>query len=59
VLAQAIAWLTPLAHSVALARQLAIGSASAFPLAHLAVPLVYAVAGIVAAAITFRRRLTL
>src|SRR5438067_4734088 len=59
VLAQAIAWLTPLAHSVALARQLAIGSASAFPLAHLAVPLVYAVAGIIAAAITFRRRLTL
>jgi lipooligosaccharide transport system permease protein len=57
--AQVVAWFTPLAHSVALARQLAIGNAPAFALAHLAVPLLYAIAGIVAAGITFRRRLTL
>src|SRR6266566_3514469 len=52
-----IAWLTPLAHGVALARSLSLGALSAFPVVLLAVLLVYAAIGIAAARITLRRRL--
>jgi lipooligosaccharide transport system permease protein len=55
--AQAIAWLTPLAHSVALSRSLAIGGVDRAAALHLAVPLIYVIVGAVAAAITMRRRL--
>ncbi|TMD67475.1 MAG: ABC transporter [Chloroflexi bacterium] len=56
-LAQVIAWLTPLAHSVALARSLAIGGSNGSAAIHLAVPATYVVVGIAAAGITLRRRL--
>src|SRR5262249_18501041 len=57
---QPIAWLTPLYHGVALCRSLAIGTVGADPLAaaiHLAVLLAFTIAGLVAAMITFERRL--
>ena len=56
-LAQVIAWLTPLAHSVALARSLAIGGSNGSAAIHLAVPAIYVMVGIAAAGITLRRRL--
>src|SRR5438445_5751357 len=56
-LAQVIAWLTPLAHSVALARSLAIGGSNGSAAIHLAVPATYVVVGIAAAGIKLRRRL--
>ncbi|HVS06700.1 MAG TPA: ABC transporter permease [Candidatus Dormibacteraeota bacterium] len=54
---QGIAWLTPLAHGVALARGLSVGVLAPAAGIHLLVLLVYAAAGVVAARITFRRRL--
>jgi lipooligosaccharide transport system permease protein len=57
---QPIAWLTPLYHGVALCRSLALGTVGADPLAaalHLGVLVAYTVTGLVAALITFRRRL--
>jgi lipooligosaccharide transport system permease protein len=56
-LVQGIAWLTPLAHGVALARSLSIGVVPSSAGIHLAVLLVYAAAGVVAARITLQRRL--
>src|SRR5207302_4873254 len=56
-LIQGIAWLTPLAHGVALARGLAVGGAVPGAGIHLTVLLVYAAIGIVAARITLPRRL--
>jgi lipooligosaccharide transport system permease protein len=56
-LVQGIAWVTPLAHGVALARSLAFGVLAPSAGMHLAVLLVYAVIGIVAARITLQRRL--
>jgi lipooligosaccharide transport system permease protein len=56
-LVQGIAWLTPLAHGVALARSLSVGVLSPSAGIHLAVLLLYAAAGIVAARITLQRRL--
>jgi lipooligosaccharide transport system permease protein len=56
-LIQGIAWLTPLAHGVALARGLAVGAAVPGAGTHLAVLLVYAAVGIVAARFTLQRRL--
>jgi lipooligosaccharide transport system permease protein len=56
-LLQGIAWLTPLAHGVALARSLSLGVLAPSAAIHLAVLLVYAAIGIVAARITLRNRL--
>ena len=56
-LVQIIAWLTPLAHGVALARGLSVGVLSPSAGLHLAVLLVYAAIGIGAARITLQRRL--
>jgi lipooligosaccharide transport system permease protein len=56
-LVQGIAWVTPLAHGVALARSLSLGVLAPSAGMHLAVLLVYAVIGIVAARITLQRRL--
>jgi len=56
-LLQGIAWLTPLAHGVALARGLSLGVLAPSAFVHLAVLLVYAAIGIVAARITLQRRL--
>jgi lipooligosaccharide transport system permease protein len=56
-LLQGIAWLTPLAHGVALARGLSLGVLAPSAGLHLAVLLAYAAIGIVAARITLRRRL--
>ncbi len=56
-LIQGIAWLTPLAHGVALARGLSVGEAVPSAGIHLAVLLAYAAVGIVAARITLQRRL--
>lgn len=56
-LVQAIAWLTPLAHGVALARRLSVGELPSSAGIHLVVLLVYAAAGIFAARITLQRRL--
>jgi lipooligosaccharide transport system permease protein len=56
-LVQGIAWLTPLAHGVELARGLSVGAASPSAAIHLAVLLVYVTIGIVAARITLPRRL--
>ena len=56
-LVQGIAWVTPLAHGVALARSLSLGVLTPSAGMHLAVLLVYAVIGIVAARITLQRRL--
>lgn len=54
---QGIAWLTPLAHGVALARGFSVGVLAPAAGIHLVVLLMYAAAGVVAARITFRRRL--
>ena len=57
---QPLAWATPLYHGVSLARGLSLGRVE--PLAdliHLAVLVAFAVAGLVAGRITFRRRLAL
>src|SRR6202165_6088825 len=56
-LVQGLAWLTPLAHGVALARGLSVGAASPSAGIHLAVLLAYATIGVVAARITLPRRL--
>ncbi|HEY4871586.1 MAG TPA: ABC transporter permease [Candidatus Dormibacteraeota bacterium] len=56
-LLQGIAWLTPLAHGVALARSLSLGVLAPSAAIHLTVLLVYAAIGIVAARITLRKRL--
>jgi len=56
-LVQGIAWLTPLAHGVALARSLSVGVLTPAAALHLAVLLVYAAVGIGAARITLQRRL--
>jgi len=54
---QGIAWLTPLAHGVALARSLSVGVLAPSAAIHLAVLLAYAAIGIGAARITLERRL--
>jgi lipooligosaccharide transport system permease protein len=54
---QGIAWLTPLAHGVALARGLSTGVLPPSAGIHLVVLLLYAAGGIVAASITLQRRL--
>lgn len=56
-LVQAIAWLTPLAHGVALTRDLSVGVLPASAGINLAVLLGYAAIGIVAARFTLQRRL--
>jgi len=56
-LLQGIAWLTPLAHGVALARSLSLGVLGASAGLHLAVLLAYAAIGMVAARITLQKRL--
>jgi lipooligosaccharide transport system permease protein len=56
-LVQGIAWLTPLAHGVALARGLSVGAAPSSAGIDLAVLLLYATIGLVAARITLPRRL--
>jgi lipooligosaccharide transport system permease protein len=56
-LVQGIAWLTPLAHGVALARSLSVGMLTPSSGLHLAVLLIYAAIGIGAARITLQRRL--
>jgi len=56
-LVQTIAWLTPLAHGVVLARGLAVGQPPTSVGLHLAVLLAYATVGIVAARIALQRRL--
>ena len=55
---QGIAWLTPLAHGVALARGLTIGRITSSAGVDVVVLLAYATVGIVAASITMRRRLS-
>jgi lipooligosaccharide transport system permease protein len=55
---EVIAWLTPTFHGVALARDLALGTADPLiSVVHLAVLLVYVLAGIAAARYTFGREL--
>jgi lipooligosaccharide transport system permease protein len=54
---QAIAWLTPLAHGVALARSVSLGVLAPSTGIHLAVLLLYAASGIAVARITLQRRL--
>ena len=55
---QVVAWTTPLAHGVALSRGLALGTITLGPaLLHTVVPLLYIVAGTVAAVVLLRRRL--
>ena len=54
---QGIAWLTPLAHGVALARSLSLGVLAPSAGIHVAVLLLYAAIGITAARITLQRRL--
>jgi lipooligosaccharide transport system permease protein len=56
-LVQAVAWLTPLAHGVALARGLSIGQAPPSAWIHLAVLLAYAAIGMIVARVTLKRRL--
>jgi len=56
-LVQDIAWLTPLAHGVALARGLLVGQAPPSAGLHLAVLLAYAAIGVVVARVTLQRRL--
>ena len=55
---QGIAWLTPLAHGVALARGLTIGRITSSAGVDVVVLLGYATVGIIAASITMRRRLS-
>jgi len=54
---QGIAWLTPLAHGVALARSLSLGVLAPSAGIHVAVLLLYAAIGITAARISLQRRL--
>ena len=57
---QPIAWITPLYHGVALCRSLALGTVGSDPLAaviHLVVLLAFTIAGLLAAMVTFERRL--
>ena len=55
---QAAAWVTPLAHGVALTRGLTLGTLTAGPaVLHVAVLLAYTVAGVVGASVALRRRL--
>ncbi len=57
---QPVAWLTPSYHGVALARELALGTATSDPVgtvAHLAVLVAFIAVGTWAALVTFRRRL--
>lgn len=54
---QGIAWLTPLAHGVALARSLSVGVLAPSAAIHVAVLLVYAAVGIGAARVTLEQRL--
>ena len=57
---QPVAWLLPLWHGVDLARALALGTVGADPvrhLAHIAILVVLAVAGVVATFVMFRREL--
>jgi lipooligosaccharide transport system permease protein len=56
-LVQGIAWLTPLAHGVALARSLTVGALTPSAGLHIAVLLAYAAIGVGAARITLHRRL--
>jgi lipooligosaccharide transport system permease protein len=56
-LVQGIAWVTPLAHGVALARGLSVGQALPSAGLHLAVLLAYTALGIVVARVTLQRRL--
>ena len=57
---QGIAWCTPLTHGVALCRDLLLGTAGVpSSLAHLTVLCAYAVAGLLAATVTYRRRLVI
>jgi lipooligosaccharide transport system permease protein len=56
-LVQGIAWVTPLAHGVALARGLSVGLALPSAGLHLAVLLAYTAVGIVVARVTLQRRL--
>jgi len=56
-LVQGVAWLTPLAHGVVLARALSTGQSPPAAGVHLAVLVTYAAIGIVAARITLQRRL--
>jgi lipooligosaccharide transport system permease protein len=57
-LVEGIAWLTPLAHGVALTRALTTGHTVLLAaLGHVVVLAVYAIVGIVAAMVTFRQEL--
>jgi lipooligosaccharide transport system permease protein len=57
-LLQGVAWLTPLAHGVALTRGLTLGTLTISQgLVHVAVLLLFALAGTAAAALTLRQRL--
>jgi lipooligosaccharide transport system permease protein len=56
---QGIAWVTPLAHGVALARSVSLGVLAPAAGIHLAILLLYAAIGIAAARITLQRRLVL
>ena len=58
-LVQGIAWVTPLAHGVALARSASLGVLAPSDGIHLAVLLLYAAIGIATARITLQRRLVL
>jgi lipooligosaccharide transport system permease protein len=58
LLIQPLAWVTPLYHGVALARSLSLGQIDpAADAIHLAVLCAFVVVGVIAARITFRRRL--
>jgi lipooligosaccharide transport system permease protein len=52
-----LAWITPLWHGVTLCRDLALGTVSVGDLGHLAYLLCFVTAGLVAARITYRKRL--
>jgi lipooligosaccharide transport system permease protein len=58
IVLQVVAWLTPLAHGVALSRGLVLATITpGAVLIHVLVPLIYVVAGSVAASLVLRRRL--
>lgn len=57
LIAQWIAWTTPLAHGVALARSLTVGTLDPADAIHLGVIAVYATVGLLAASFTLHRRL--
>jgi lipooligosaccharide transport system permease protein len=55
---QPVAWVTPLYHGVAVARSLSLGQVEPVPwLIHIGVLVGFAGAGVIAARLTFRRRL--